>query len=321
MHNCSCHVINSNMEFCWVFKLYRRQQWWFDIWALVFHFCIICTYLFWSFFMWPLFCEGLNLISTLFLLPWLPLHPSLPPSLQALCCPSWQLATSTSDSAWGWDKLKHDWMELKQFLKGETVQLHQKKEMNTRWANITLKNCIHNTIVCQARIKDVFLFPFVLLLNGFPCSKKKKKLLIHHVETLAGVLMVVMVVLLVLPNSEGSRESNGNQMDAWMAPSSFTSTKQEMELRPIIHAARSFRNLSLHVYDSLVFDLLGEMCMRFFCVCVCMYVIRYVGCWPLKTANKVCSLSLVCVRKMGPAKWVCVHVCFGVGEFDCVCVN
>lgn len=79
-------------------------------------------------------------------------------------------------------------------------------------------------------------------------------------------------------------------------------------------------NLSLHVYDSLVFDLLGEMCMR--CsVCVCMYVIRYVGCWPLKTANKVCSLSLVCVRKMGPAKWVCVHVCFGVGEFDCVCVN
>lgn len=114
--------------------------------------------------------------------------------------------------------------------------------------------------------------------------------------------MVVMVVLLVLPNSEGSRESNGNQMDAWMAPSSFTSTKQEMELRPIIHAARSFRNLSLHVYDSLVFDLLGEMCMRFFCVCVCMYVIRYVGCWPLKTANKVCSLSLVCVRKMGPAK-------------------
>lgn len=43
--------------------------------------------------------------------------PSLPPSLPALCCPSWQLATSTSDSAWRWDKLKHDWMELKQFLK------------------------------------------------------------------------------------------------------------------------------------------------------------------------------------------------------------
>lgn len=218
--------------------------------------------------MWPLFCEGLNLISALFLLPWLPLHPSLPPSLQALCCPSWQLATSTSDSAWGWDKLKHDWMELKQFLKGETVQLHQKKEMNTRWANITLKNCIHNTIVCQARIKDVFLFPFVLLLNGFPCSKKKKKLLIHHVETLAGVLMVVMVVLLVLPNSEGSRESNGNQMDAWMAPSSFTSTKQEMELRPIIHAARSFWISAYMCMIALFSTCLGKCACVALCVCV-----------------------------------------------------
>lgn len=201
---------------------------------------------------------------------------SIPPSLQALCCPSWQLATSTSDSAWGWDKLKHDWMELKQFLKGETVQLHQKKEMNTRWANITLKNCIHNTIVCQARIKDVFLFPFVLLLNGFPCSKKKKKLLIHHVETLAGVLMVVMVVLLVLPNSEGSRESNGNQMDAWMAPSSFTSTKQEMELRPIIHAARSFWISAYMCMIALFSTCLGK-CACVFSVCVC--VCTWLGMW------------------------------------------
>lgn len=225
--------------------------------------------------MWPLFCEGLNLISALFLLPWLPLHPSLPPSLQALCCPSWQLATSTSDSAWGWDKLKHDWMELKQFLKGETVQLHQKKEMNTRWANITLKNCIHNTIVCQARIKDVFLFPFVLLLNGFPCSKKKKAAYTSCWNISGGF--------------NGSNGGAAGAAEQWGVPGIKRKPDGCLDGTEFLHLNQTgngitadysrcsqLSNLSLHVYDSLVFDLLGEMCM---CCSVCVCVCTWLGMW------------------------------------------
>ncbi len=63
-------------------------------------------------------------------------------------------------------------------------------------------------------------------------------------------------------------------------------------------------NLSLHVYDIFVLTCLGNCA----CVSVCVSVIRYVGCWPLNTANKVCSLSLVCVKMAWQNEFVFVCV-------------
>lgn len=108
---------------CWEHLIAEAIKFWTCKWikgALIFvHSCIFLHHLhrsifgYLSHFLWGLefdFC-------------WPPL---LPPSL---CCPSWQLAMSTSDSAWRWDKLKRDWMELTQFPKEKrkTVKLHQKK--------------------------------------------------------------------------------------------------------------------------------------------------------------------------------------------------
>lgn len=123
---------------------------------------------------------------------WLP-HPPLPPCFQVLCCPSWQLASSTSDSAWGWDKLK-------QFLKGICTVTWEKDRKYHKAYNPN-----------KIRIEEM---DNPLVKTDFHCLKK---LFMHHAGTLVECNGSNCSAAGTGGRQWRSWAWSGNQMDSWMA--------------------------------------------------------------------------------------------------------
>lgn len=122
---------------------------------------------------------------------------------------------------------------------------------------------------------------------------------------------VVLVVILVL--LEGFRDSNENPMQGWMKLCFFTLTSRKWNYKRLFTPLAAW--ISAQLPGISLFLREWSMCL---CVCVCVIMIRYVGCWPLRTANKACSLSLVrpsTAQQNPPVPMLS----FGVSEFDCVC--
>lgn len=145
----------------------------------------------------------------------------------------------------------------------------------------------------------MFLFPIAFLLNWFPWSTM---LPIHHDGTLVGC--------------NGSNGSAAGAGGAARGPGIETETRWTLgwhrvpSPQPtgngIVGDYSRCSQLQISAYMPIIslFWLVKENVHVFQCVCV--NVIRYAGCWLLKKANKVCSLSLACVKMAWQCEFVCV---------------